>query len=195
MSKALIAISTIILAAAIIVSVIFLARPVTKVTGIRLTANPEMSQSYSQTVKVTPANGRRVKVQQYDAKKKEWITRSTVRTGKGDTEKVKIRFPSQWKNSTYSTWRLFVPATIKGSAYTGADIRFTVYNRAKIKKLSAKRAVIIRMDNKQVLYAKKMNERCHNASTTKMLTAAVSMENASGKKVVTISKAVANTED
>jgi len=195
MSKALIAISTLILAAAIIVSVVFLLRPVTKVTGIRLSANPSAEQAYSQTIKITPARSRSVKVQQYNAKDKKWVTRSTIRIGAGDTEKVKITFPSEWKNSTYSTWRIFVPASVKGTAYTGKAIRFTVYNRAKIKNLIAKRAVIMRMDNKKVLYDKNMNQRCNNASTTKMLTAAVSMENADGNKVVTISKAAANTED
>lgn len=54
--------------------------------------------------------------------------------------------------------------------------------------LNGKRAIIMDMDTGEVLYSKNAKKRCHNASTTKLMTAIVAVEkNKSLNKKVTIS--------
>lgn len=54
--------------------------------------------------------------------------------------------------------------------------------------LSGKRAVIMDMDSGEILYKKNANQKCHNASTTKLATAIVAVEqNKSLKKKIRIS--------
>ncbi len=61
--------------------------------------------------------------------------------------------------------------------------------------LNGKRAIIMDMDTEEVLYSKNAKKKCHNASTTKLMTAIVAVEkNKSLNKKVKISRNVASTD-
>lgn len=60
-------------------------------------------------------------------------------------------------------------------------------------KINSRAAVVIDRNSKTVLYDKKMNEKREMASTTKIMTAIVTLENGNLKDVVTISRKAAGT--
>lgn len=171
-------------------------REKTKVKGVQTDLQENASQKkLSVSIRVTPAKHRKVILERYNKKEKEWKEVKVVKTGspEKDTKKVTLRFPKRWKNRTFSTWRIRIPGSLHGTPYQSKNIHLTVQNREEIE-LSARSAVIMKMKTKQVLYDKDMNRRLPNASTTKMLTAIIADQYGDFSSVVTISKKTAKTD-
>lgn len=59
--------------------------------------------------------------------------------------------------------------------------------------INARHAIVIERNSKSVLYGKKETEQCKMASTTKIMTAIVTIENSNLKDTVTVSKKSAGT--
>ena len=66
-------------------------------------------------------------------------------------------------------------------------------NESKIPIINARHAVVIDRNSSQILYGKNEFEKCKMASTTKIMTAIVVIENSNLSDIVTISKKSANT--
>lgn len=59
--------------------------------------------------------------------------------------------------------------------------------------INARHAIVIERNSKSILYGKKETEQCKMASTTKIMTAIVTIENSNLKDTVTVSKKSAGT--
>jgi len=59
--------------------------------------------------------------------------------------------------------------------------------------ISAKAAIVMNADNKQILYAKNSDVRMYPASTTKLMTSIVALENIAPETILTVSKKAAAT--
>ena len=93
-----------------------------------------------------------------------------------------------WKKETYSNWRLHIGEKSDGEAtFSGksSQVKFIVINKVKMGVKSAA-AVILDKDG-YILYSKRPNQKRVQASTTKLMTALVSMEKYNEKAVVRIS--------
>ncbi|MCQ4637628.1 serine hydrolase [Anaerovorax odorimutans] len=145
------------------------------------------------TISVTPAYGRSVQLQRYNPSEKQWETKAVFQTGTQKTERVTIEYPdSLWNKSKYTIWRIHLPKTAEGSAYTSGQIRIITKNRSSVK-LSCKSAVVINAKSGVVLYSKNMNSRRPQASMTKIMTAILAIQKNSLKRKVKISKKAAKT--
>lgn len=164
----------------------------TEITGMQSKIAHKASKELVKTVKVTNPESRDIKLQRFDEESEKWVTEKLTRTGFDDAEEVEIKFPDSWTDYTYSKWRLCMDRSFGVKGYTGEPIDVTCRNRGDVK-LKCSAAVIYCKDNEEVLYDIKMNEELPNASTTKMMTAILAMENSKDDEVVTFSYRAAIT--
>lgn len=165
----------------------------TKVTGLHSQLNPAAGTSLKTSFKVYPAKHRRILLQKYDSQNKKWVTEERVRAGSGDTARVTVAFPDSWQEKTYTRWRVYIPASRGGRTYS-RKITVTQKNRSAAG-IHCKSAVIVNMKTGAVLYDYNMNKRLPNASTTKMMTAIITMTHADPNAEAVITKNVLNTPD
>lgn len=164
----------------------------TRVGGLLLEMTKPASSEIKDTVTVTPARERTVALQLYDAETKTWVTKKKFVTGKEEKEKVVIAYPKDWKKTNSSIWRLSIKAGNGGAAYTSKKIKIMTRNR-KTLKLNAKSAIIMEKNSGQIFYGKGMDTPRANASTTKMMTAILALENKDWDSKVTFSKNAVKT--
>lgn len=164
----------------------------TKVSGIMEDTTKPASSQIKDTIKVTPARGRTVDLQMYDEETKTWNTKAEFTAGPGETEKVTILYPKDWTQTNDSLWRLSIEAGSGAAAYVSKKIKIMTRNRKSLK-LSAKSAIIMEKNSGQIFYAKAMDTRRANASTTKMMTAILALENTDWDSKATISKNAVKT--
>ncbi|MGX8714418.1 MAG: D-alanyl-D-alanine carboxypeptidase family protein [Lachnospiraceae bacterium] len=149
------------------------------------------SSSYTDTIQVRPAYGRKLMLQKYSRGSKQWVTTKTYTLDNVRTAKVKLQFrKSSWANSSYSDWRVVLAASKDDGKYISETIRLTTRNRETLS-ITSKAAVVINAKTGVVLYAKNMNEKRAQASTTKVMTAIVAMENMDLDDRITISSKAA----
>lgn len=150
------------------------------------------SSSYTDTIQVRPAYGRKLMLQKYSRGSKTWVTTKTYTLDNVRTAKVKLEFrKSSWANSSYSDWRVVLAAAKDDGKYISPTIRLTTRNREKLS-ITSKAAVVINARTGVVLYAKNMNEKRAQASTTKVMTAIVAMENKDLNDRITITSKAAS---
>ncbi|MBQ9179575.1 MAG: D-alanyl-D-alanine carboxypeptidase [Firmicutes bacterium] len=158
----------------------------TKITGVRKVFNIGKNTKAKDAVTITHPAGRELLVQKET--KKGWKTYKTIQLGDDEKQKVTISYPKQWKNSTYSEWRLYIDnSSDKNKEYNAAErsVRFIVKNLVT-KKLKSSAGVIMDEDG-YIIFEKKPNQRRHQASVTKMMTALLNLEHYKKNQVVKIS--------
>ncbi|MBQ4046126.1 MAG: hypothetical protein II627_06705, partial [Lachnospiraceae bacterium] len=117
------------------------------------------SSSYTDTIQVRPAYGRKLMLQKYSRSSKTWVTTKTYTLDNVRTARVKLQFrKSSWANSSSSDWRVVLAATKDDGKYISETIRLTTRNRENLS-LTSKAAVVINARTGVVLYAKNMNEK------------------------------------
>ena len=62
------------------------------------------------TVKVSPAYGRTVKLYRYDTAEKRFVLERSFTTANKKTARVDVRYPASWKGYAKSIWKIDVPA-------------------------------------------------------------------------------------
>lgn len=165
----------------------------TKLTSVYYELEVSPGDKAKDTVFVTPAYGRTLKVQFFNASAKKWQTIRTYTMGNEKKTYCRITYPADyWKNMSSSKWRIYLPSTDTASAYISNTI--TIKNLAPAApELHCKSAVIMNASTGQVLYKKSMNKQLPQASLTKLMTTVLAIENNSLKDKVKISKAAATT--
>ena len=158
----------------------------TEVTGLKTKIAQKASKSIVITLTVTHPEDRDIELQRFDEEEEYWVTEKTVRTGFDEEEKIMIELPKTWTKYTYSKWRVSIGRAFGVKAYTSKPIQVTCRNREKLG-FKCTAAVIYCVDNGEVLYDINMNKEIPNASTTKIMTAILAMENAKDSEVVTFS--------
>ena len=158
----------------------------TEVEGIEPKIAQKASKELVRTVTVTNPESRDLKLQRFDEESEKWVTEKMTGTGFDKVEEVTVKFPDTWTDYTYSKWRLSMDRSFGVKEYTGETINITCRNRGKLK-IKGSSAVIYCKDNDEVLYDQKMNKELPNASTTKIMTAILALENSKDDEVVTFS--------
>jgi D-alanyl-D-alanine carboxypeptidase (penicillin-binding protein 5/6) len=145
------------------------------------------------SIQIVPARKGTLQLQYYNTSAKKWQTKVTYDLrGNGESENVTLEYPSLWKKKSTTRWRIRIPETDGYKTYISEEIQIVSKN-IKTLNLTSKSAVIIRADSGQVLYSKKKDKSLPNASTTKMMTALLTLENAKLSDVVKFSKKASNT--
>lgn len=168
----------------------------TVITGVPASINKRYNQTVSFKVTVTPATGKRsVKLQRYNSSTGKWNTIKTYTTKSADAATVTVKIDKKYRKKTTSFWRVYVPA--KGDAESAISDQFTLTTRnLKTQKLSAKAAVIYRIDEDgkgTLIYTKNSDTKRAQASTTKLMTAVLFLENGDLGGITKISKHAAST--
>ena len=158
------------------------------VKGLDQDKNEYSRKRAQDTVRVTGAQGRKAELQK--RKNGKWVTvRSYAIKGKKNA-KVVLKYPSRSK--TYTYWRLHIDGDRSTMAYNSTPVTFVSRN-VKGLSLNARSACIYCMDTGEVVYGKNMKKRLPMASTTKIMTAVVVMENMKMDKKARISRRAART--
>lgn len=194
-SKNLIGITLVVLGLIVGGTYFFLLQAKTVVTGVETKWNIDAGRIIRDRITISPAKNRKVELQEYDSKGKTWVTRKTFRTKGRNVTKLTVVFPRNWADRTYTTWRIHLPQVLGARGYDSEKIRITAMNLRFIEGLNTKAAVIMDMKTKQVIYGQNMHQRLPNASTTKMMTAIVSMSRATGSERVRFTKEVVDTPE
>lgn len=159
----------------------------TTVTGLKEEFLKPVSSDITDTITVSPAKGRVIALQLYDRTAKKWVTKKEFETGSKNKEKLVIAYPKDWKKANATVWRLTMEEGNGGKAYTSSKIRIMARNRTTLK-LNAKSAIIMEKESGQIFYGKSMDTHRANASTTKIMTAILALENRKWDSKVTISQ-------
>lgn len=165
----------------------------TRVSGLKSQLNPAAGSTLKTTFRISPAKNRRVLLQTYHSADKKWVTAEKYRAASGDSGKVSVTFPSSWQKKTYTKWRIYIPAGHGGRKYA-KKITVTQMNRGAAG-IHCKSAVIVNLKTGAVLYDYNMNKRLPNASTTKMMTAIITMTHADPDATAVVTKNVKHTPD
>lgn len=164
----------------------------TEVEGLMTEITKPASSDLKDTITVTPARGRTVSLQMYDQKQSKWITQKEFKSPKKEQGEVVLAYPDKWKKTNVSTWRIFIAAGENASVYTSPKIKVMARNRHTLK-LTCKSAIIMEKGSGQILYGKAMDTKRANASTTKIMTAILALENKKWNSKVKISKNAVKT--
>ena len=168
-------------------------RAATTISGVPGEMTGGASAAMTMTVRVAPAkNGRTVNLQQYDSKKKAWLTRATYTVKGQDQAAVTVSLAKKYRKKTTGKWRVVVPATDQAGEAVSRVCTVTSTN-IKGKKLSGKSACIYCVDTNKVIYGKAHTTRRSPASTTKLMTAVILVESGKLGGNTTISEKAAST--
>ena len=160
-------------------------------TGLKKRYNVNAGKDISDEITVTKLYGGEVRLQRYSASDSKWVTvKSYSADGAKDT--VKIKYTDYWKKHSITKWRIYIPATSNTESFKSDKVEVTAINISK-PALTAKSAVIIRADTKEILYSKNRDKRRKNASTTKLMTALVMLDKGKNKGTIAVSKKAAST--
>ena len=168
----------------------------TTMDGIVYDLNPMAETDIVQTVKVNPANGRDIVIQRWSEAEEEWVDAGAVEMPDEKEASVEVKFPDDWKTLAFSKWRFVINRSFTAKEYESEPITVTTGNIAEIKKLKAKAAIVMCVtDGNKILFDLNANEQLPNASTTKLMTAMVSMDKLAGDEEIKFSQKAVETPD
>ena len=145
-------------------------------------------------VTISPAHACKVKLQYYQSSTGKWKTAKTYTIKKGAGGKLTLKYTSYWKRAKITKWRVSIPASDGYKKYTSPTVTVTSTRPASPKlSIGSKSAVVIRASDGYVIYGKNKNKKLPNASTTKMMTALLTIEKGNLDSITTISKKAAAT--
>ena len=154
------------------------AKTTTSITGYPSSINQKRSKDVTVTADVSPAEGRRVKLQRYNSQTSKWTTIDTIYAPDTNSGTVSFSIPKDQRKKTNSLWRIYVPATVTASSAKSNSISLTTRN-IKGCSMSAKSACIYRIDGNgrgTLIYTRYHNTIRAQASTTKLMTAVLLLE-------------------
>ena len=158
-------------------------------------------------ITVSPAYGREVSLQRYDASTKKWLTVVSAKTADSYTSTVKLKIDDIWKRHCKTSYRITAPATDgTGVAYapatepTAEEFASRGAKSARSSKIAvtynpvvASSAVVIDAKSKAIVYEKYASKQRKIASITKLMTAILLTEKHSLSHRVTVTKEAAKT--
>ena len=160
-------------------------KPVPTIKTTLKSVTTKHSKSYKKTIKdtitVSPAYGRTVKLYFYDSYKAKWVVKKTYKTSNKKTAKVTVNYPNLWKAYSSSKWKIVCPVNKK---YKSASKTIIINNKIA----NAKAAIVMDGKTGEVLYAQNARKHLKIASMTKMVTMMVVDDNAKDKTKVTVTQ-------
>lgn len=161
-----------------------------KISGLKTEYTKTPKSTIQDDVRVTPGGEQTISLQMYQKSQGEWEEKASFAAD--EDGKVTLVYPGDWKETSTSFWRVVVDAGGDGSGYTSETVQVTTRNREKIR-LKSKSAIIMEVETGQIFYGKSMDTRRANASTTKIMTALLALENKKLNSRVKITKEAVNT--
>ena len=150
-----------------------------EVEGLITRFNPEKGDNLSMTVQVKGEASREVELQYYNPQTERWMS---LKSFLPEGEKVTVTFPKNWQYKTTSIWRLAIPE----EDYYSPEITVTTKNCRSLE-LDSPYAAIMRESDGAWLYGKQEDVPHPNASTTKLMTALLTLENTEPEDIITVS--------
>lgn len=191
--RILLLITIIVLAVIMVVTFRALMMKPTSVTGIQRSVSAMAGTALQDNIRVTPANGREVQLQRYQSDEEKWVTVYRRTAPDSEVAKVKLEYPEDWDDQTNSKWRVVIPSARGAKKYQSKTIHVTAYNRETLK-LKSSAAVIMDSKTGKILYNENMKKELPNASTTKIMTALLSMQEAEPDQNVEVTRTVLDTQ-
>ncbi len=182
----------------------------TTVSGYAKSHNrSDYTKTMTDTVKVSPAYGRSLKVYHYDQDRKKWVKESTYTTADTYSSKVKIYFSDYWKTRPKTKFKIVMGAVKgDGTAYS-EPITQRYASREAVKSvgatklsskmttsfnpITAKTAVVMNATTHELVYQKNPDTTRKPSSMTKMMTAILLREKFTLGHKVKITSEAANT--
>lgn len=167
-------------------------KAVPSVSGLKVKVNKLASaDSLTDKVNLSGFYSDLLILQRYDRSSGSWVDVEGYVVS-DPYEELTIRYSSYWKKHAVTKWRLISPETDKTEEYISDTITVTAKNIRK-GSFTSKAVCIIDAETGSVIYGKNEKVRRSNASTTKIMTALLIMENGNMKDKVKISKKASTT--
>lgn len=96
------------------------AKTKTKVSGLLLKNKKKARSKFTNTIKVSPAYGRKAQLQMKSGGK--WVTKKTYKLANAKEASLKITYPDDWWKKTKTSWRLVIAEGKNEQAYTSSVI-------------------------------------------------------------------------
>lgn|GEM_PF-651218 len=90
----------------------------TSATSLDKKITKKARSTLKKTITVSPAYGRTLKLQM--CKKDKWVTKKTLTLPNSGSASVTLAFPKDWWKLASSKWRIVIPESPEGTAYTSA---------------------------------------------------------------------------
>lgn len=148
----------------------------TIVNDVETKITTSAASSISQPISITHGRGRKLQLQLYNVNKKQWETKRNYPLKNQENEKINITYPQQWKKYNKSQWRMIINEGDTVEKYQSPTITIHTTNRKKLP-LIAKSAIIMNTKTNQIYYQKAIHKKRSIASTTKIATCLVALEN------------------
>lgn len=168
-------------------------RTETIITGLPSSINKSVKRTVTVKAGITPSNGgRTVKLQRYDSSKKKWKTIYTKTTKDADESAVKFKISGKYRKKTTGKWRLFVTGTRHAREAVSSVITLTSINTGDCI-TGGKSSCIYCIDTGEFIQTKNCNKKVAQASTTKLMTAILVIEEDKIGATTSISRKAAST--
>ena len=116
----------------------------TKITGVKKTQSKSYKETITDTIKVSPAYGRKVYISVYNPYQKKWEVKKVYTTANTKTASVKVVYPAVWKAYGTAKWKIKTPKTVlKAGTSTITAKSKTKYVTVNNRFLKAKAAVVM----------------------------------------------------
>ena len=162
------------------------------IDGLCLTFTRKATKTIRDTITIKNAAAGDLYLQYYDPSTKKWVTKVTYELTGAKSQKITMQYSGDWKKKLTTKWRVYIPKASDSRAYKSKTIQVNAQN-IKTLKLASPSAVIVRGSDGAVLYNKNAYQAREMASTTKMMTALLVMENLKMKDKITYTKEADNT--
>lgn len=162
----------------------------TAVSGLKTEYTKTPKSTIQDTIGITPGGEQKISLQMYRESEGEWKEKASFMADADGS--VTLVYPDDWKKTSTSLWRVAIDAGEGYGAYTSETVQITTRNRKKIK-IKSKSAIIMEVESGQIFYGKSMDTKRANASTTKIMTALLALENKKLNSTVKITKEAVNT--
>lgn len=160
--------------------------------GLATNVKKAASSKLEDTITVNSSGQTAAILQLKSPKDGTWIDKKTYPLDLDGETTIKLQYPSEWKKSTQTFWRVYLPLTETSAEVVSPEVKVFTKNIKNLP-MSAKGATIFCLDDNQILYDKSMNTQRANASTTKIMTATIALEKYNPGSKVKISKKAAYT--
>lgn len=148
----------------------------TIITGLKTTFTSLATKKISNNITITNGRNRDLLLQMYNSEDEDWDTKETYTLNDEETQEITIEYPNDWQSLNNSDWRIIVDEGDTVEGFESEAIHINTTNRQNIS-LVAKSVLIMNKDTNQIYYQKSMNTKRSIASTTKILTCLVALEN------------------
>lgn len=175
------------LAAIIITKTSYYKGGATAIEGLNCNITAVKSENLSDVIIARHAAGRTLELRLKNEEADAFKVVKKLKLNDEDEQQVRLCYPDYWKNANKTIWKVVLRGDDNSCDYSSREIHIMTSNREELA-LKCKGAVVMDCESKQIYYQKNMTKKLQNASTTKIMTALLAIENKNLDSVVNFSK-------